>query len=47
MTQHAAPGLVNAIVQKIEGGRATANYKRQSNWADIANQERTHVSALG
>jgi Rod binding domain-containing protein len=47
MSQRTAPGLVNAIVQKIEGGRATASYKQQSDWSDIANQARTHVSALG
>jgi Rod binding domain-containing protein len=47
MTRHAAPGLVNSIVQKIEGGKASANYQRQSNWSDIANKARSNVSALG
>jgi Rod binding domain-containing protein len=47
MTQHTAPGLVNSIVRKIEGGRAMASYKAQSNWLDIANQARSHVSTVG
>jgi Rod binding domain-containing protein len=58
MSRGAAPKLVDAIVQKIERGKASASYLRHSQnigsipnaeemTPDIAGQARSHVASIG
>jgi|GEM_PF-1383217 len=49
MTRGTAPKLVNEIVQKIEGGKASASYMRQSRQSaasDAAQHARSNVTTI-